>query len=228
MMGARAKKKDERQPDLFRAHHTFTILLNALVLDGTLARIQKECSASLSVFVILKTHCDLDSGLVSMGTTLLAKEASCCRESVSKAISVLEQEKLLEKIAAEPGKRPIYRLIDQVECLPNIEGLKPKRMAIPFVPTKMSERVQDIVAFKKTGLVPDRALKVGVHIENLNIKFEFHQHNHIHGDVTNVIHEKQTDLEKIKDIEDPKLREFALEKVTEELENLRSQLGRRF
>ena len=157
-------KKDNKTIDMFECHHTWFLFLNAMIWDGTLAKIQDECAHSLSVFSILRGAADYDSGLCSMGTALIAEKAGCSRGSITNAIRVLENEGLIKVIGGGQGKRPVYRLFDKV-------GIKHKgddagEMLIPYKPKQTFDRVDDIQAFRKMGEMPPRAVAAGV---NLNI-----------------------------------------------------------
>ena len=157
-------KKDKHTIDMFECNHTWFLFLNAMILDGTLAKIQEECAHSLSVFTILRGNCDYDSGLCSMGTTLIASKAGCSRGSVSNAIAVLEKEGLIKVIGGGQGKRPVYRLFDKVGI--RHKGDDAGNMLIPYKPKQTFDRVDDIQAFRKIGEMPPRAVAAGV---NLNI-----------------------------------------------------------
>lgn len=157
-------RKDKNTLDMFECHHTWFLFLNAMVLDGTLARIQEACAHSLSVFTILRGNCDYESGLCSMGTTLIAEKAGCSRSSVGNALVVLEKEGLIKVIGGGQGKRPVYRLFDKVGI--RHKGDDAGEMLIPYKPKQTFDRVDDIVAFRKIGEMPPRAVAAGV---NLNI-----------------------------------------------------------
>lgn len=211
------------QGDLFKGHHTFIIQLNSLALDRTLARIQRECAHTLSVLYVLKMHADFQSGLVSMGSTLLAEICGCSKDSITKAIGVLRKEKLLEKVSSGRGKRPVYRLFDQVQLLPIVEqmGLEPKKMSFPYLPTQMTDRVKDIVAFKKTGELTSRAVAGGVHIENLVINVNVHHHHYHDGkDVYEVVTEKQSELQELSRMKPSAMKRLALETLKAEISAL--------
>lgn len=215
--------KKAEQLDLYKGHHTFVIQLNSLALDRVLARIQSECAHCLSVLFVLKMHADFDSGLVSMGSRLLAEICGCSPDSVTKAVGILEKESLLEKVSAGRGKRPVYQLKDQVELEPIVKemGLVPKKMSFPFKPKQMTDRVKDIVAYKKTGELTSRAVAGGVHIENLVVKVDVH-HHHYYGkekeDVYEVVSERQADIQELADMPNSNFKKFALEQLRAEID----------
>lgn len=170
-----AKSKGE-QKELFQVHNTFFVFLNALALDGTLARLQKKCSASLAVLVCLKCSADFQTGLVSKGTTLLAKQAGCSRASVHKAIDALAAEGLVEIQPRENGKRAIYRLFDKATV--RKDGEEAGEIRFPFTPNHMGHRLQDLAAFRTDGELPARALAAGMNVTiNLNITNIGHAEN---------------------------------------------------
>lgn len=212
------------QQDLFRGHHTFIIQLNSLALDRVLARIQKKCAHTLSVLFVLKMHADFESGLVKMGTALIAEICGCSTDSVSKAVGILEKEKLLKKVSSGRGKRPTYQLLDQVELHPIVEnlGLKPKLMSFPFKPKQMTDRVKDIVAYKRTGELSARADAAGVLIENLVINVEVHNHYYENKkEITyQEVNARQQDLEDVSKIKNKKIKEMALRRIKQNIEEL--------
>lgn len=164
-----SKRKPEQQT-LFQLHHTFFVFLNALALDGTLARIQTKCSASLAVLVCLKTSADFSTGLCSKGTKLLAQQAGCSRVSVHNAVKALEEEGLVEVVQRENGKRSIYRVFDKV--MVRKDGQEAGTIRFPFSPMEMKDRLEDLQTFRHVGELPARAHAAGVKVNfvlNLNI-----------------------------------------------------------
>lgn len=164
-MGSR--KRPEQQ-QLFQLHNTFFIFLSSLALDGTLARIQKKCSASLSVLVCLKCSADFGTGLCIKGTTLLAEQAGCSRVSVHRAIQALVDEGLVEVVRQDKGKRSVYRLFDKVKV--KKDGQDAGTVMVPFMPKHMGARLEDLATFRQEGELPARALAAGMSVNiTLNI-----------------------------------------------------------
>lgn len=219
-------REEPEQLDLYRGHHTFVIQLNSLALDRVMARLQKKCAHCWSTLYVLKMHADFDTGLVSIGSDLIADIAGCSQDSVLKAIRILESEGVLERVKSERGKRPIYQLFEQVELHPLIEemNLNPKKMSFAFKPKQMTDRVKDIVAFKKTGELTPRAMAGGVHIENLVVKVDVHHHHYYEKDrkhdVYETITERQAEIAELAKMPNTNVKKWALEALRSEIDLL--------
>lgn len=188
--------RSPKQGDLFQVHHTFFVFISALAFDGTLARIQKACASSLAVLCCLKAAADFQTGLVSIGMNLLAKQSGCSTGTIWNAVAALEKEGLLEVVRAEKGKRHIYRLFDKLAV--KHQGEDAGSIKVPFLPRQMKDRLQDIQSFSKEGELPPRALAAGVAV-NLNIQVNIT--NNYLGDViyntTSEVHENIKSLEQL-------------------------------
>ena len=222
-MGA---KDEPEQLDLYRGSHTFTIQLNSLALDGVMARMQGKCAHTWGTLYVLKMHADFDTGLVSIGSERIAYIAGCSQDTVLRAIKVLENEGLLKKVKSERGKRPVYQLFDQVELHPLVEelNLEAKKMSFAFKPKQMTDRVKDIVAFKKTGELTPRALAGGVHIENLVLKVDVHHHHYYEKDrkhdVYETVTERQAEIAQLAEMPNSNFKKFALEELKKSIDDL--------
>ena len=206
--------KDNRTPDMFEVHSTWFLMLNALVHDGTLARLQKECSACLAVYVVLRGACDYDSGLCSIGTELLAEKAGCSVPTAKKAIRTLEAEKLLEIISSGRGKRNVYRLYDRLDVKKQGEGVGD--LLVPYKPRNVSERVEDIRVFKKEGEMPARSLAAGVNV-NITINVNKTEVNSAEN-VYTFTDSTSTGLEQLEKMKDGPYKLLALRKLKEQVE----------
>lgn len=161
------------QQDLFQVHNTFFVFISALIYDGTAAKIQKRCSSSLAVLCALKAAADYQTGLASVGVSLLAKQSGCSRGTALKAVDALADEGLIKKVKTEKGQRHIYQLFDKLAV--RQEDKLTGQLSVPYQPRQIRERLEDIGRFRQNGELPARALAAGT---TYNIQINIHNHYH--------------------------------------------------
>lgn len=146
--------KMQEQPDLFFGDVRYILLLSAIISGGIANRIGP---VAFCVFVCLRSHAQYNTGLVSVGHRLIASQMGISVGSVSKAISTLQENNLIEVLQDKKGTggRNIYKLVDKI---PVYQDEKPAGiMKWDFQPLEVMQRLNEARQILHTGEVPSKS-----------------------------------------------------------------------
>jgi DNA-binding transcriptional ArsR family regulator len=153
---------EPEQGELF-ADHRFFLMLSSLVSSQTLTKIKP---LGLTVLVVLRCFADHRSGIAKVSHSTIAKYGGISRDSVARALSVLEEEGLIEK-QKDGRQRNAYRIIDKVPVYDRQE--KPMgEINLPYIPQRSGDLLHELKNFLASGVVSSEAKKFGM-VFNVNI-----------------------------------------------------------
>lgn len=162
----RTEPQPWKQQPLFEADPRFFLMLSSLVSDGTAEAMGPY---ALACFVVLRCSASYETGICSLGQAQIAKQAGIKdRKTARKALAVLEQHGLIEKLRKAPRKREAYQLIDKVGL--RVEGQAVGDYLMPYQPRNVGDNLNDLRSFLQNGNETTRAKQNGVSVViNINI-----------------------------------------------------------